>query len=158
VIDSSEDEVRWLDAGEMAAWRSYVVSSALLEHRLNRDLQEAHDLSMADYEILVRLSEQAGHRMRMTELAKEVAHSKSRISHQVRRLERAGLVRREECPEDGRGIFAALTPAGHRRLRTAAPTHVASVRANLIDLLDPAEHELLAKVFDRVGARLRDES
>ena len=59
MIDSSEDEVRWLDAGEMAAWRSYVVSSALLEHRLNRDLQEAHDLSMADYEILVRLSEQA---------------------------------------------------------------------------------------------------
>lgn len=104
----SDAEVSWLDGREMAAWRSYIVGSALLEHRLNRELQAAHGLSIADYEILVRLSERPGMRMRMSELATEVAHSKSRISHQIRRLEAAELVRREDCPSDGRGCSRCL--------------------------------------------------
>ncbi|GAA0533425.1 DNA-binding MarR family transcriptional regulator [Saccharopolyspora erythraea NRRL 2338] len=151
----SDAEVSWLDGREMAAWRSYIVGSALLEHRLNRELQAAHGLSIADYEILVRLSERPGMRMRMSELATEVAHSKSRISHQIRRLEAAELVRREDCPSDGRGVFAMLTEAGERRLREAAPTHVAGVRDHMIDQIDPEDQEVLAKVFGKLTARLR---
>ncbi|QUG99573.1 MarR family transcriptional regulator [Saccharopolyspora erythraea] len=151
----TDAEVSWLDGCEMAAWRSYIVGSALLEHRLNRELQAAHGLSIADYEILVRLSERPGMRMRMSELATEVAHSKSRISHQIRRLEAEELVRREDCPSDGRGVFAMLTEAGERRLREAAPTHVAGVREHMIDHIDPEDQEVLAKVFGKLTARLR---
>lgn len=156
VIDGSEEQVRWLDDDEMAAWRSYIEGSALLEHRLNRELQAAHNLSIADYEILVRLSEQPGRQQRMSELARDVAHSKSRISHQIRRLENAGLVRRNDCPDDGRGILAVLTDRGLEVLRTAAPTHVAGVREHFIDLLEPAEKRVLAAVFERLRTRLHD--
>ncbi|MER7077623.1 MULTISPECIES: MarR family winged helix-turn-helix transcriptional regulator [Saccharopolyspora] len=137
----------------MAAWRAYIVGSALLEHRLNRDLQ-THNLSIADYEILVRLSERPDQRMRMSELAHDVAHSKSRISHQIRRLESAGLVRRDECPDDGRGVLAVLTEEGAAKLREAAPSHVASVRENLVDILDEQEQEVLGRIFDRLTTHL----
>lgn len=140
----------------MAAWRSYIVGSALLEHRLNRELQAEHDLAIADYEILVRLSEQPQHQMRMSELAEDVAHSKSRISHEVRRMEREGWVRRSECPDDARGVLASLTAAGWEKLRSAAPLHVAGVREHMIDLLSEDEQRTLARIFDRLRAHLRE--
>lgn len=139
----------------MAAWRAYVVASALLAYRLHRDLQERHGLALADYEILVRLSEAPEGRIRMSSLAGLVASSKSRLSHQVGRMERAGLVHREECPSDARGVFAVLTEHGRRVLEEAAPTHVEGVRAHLVDQLSPAERAVVAEVFSRVGERLR---
>ncbi|WP_188987099.1 MarR family winged helix-turn-helix transcriptional regulator [Saccharopolyspora thermophila] len=145
----------WLDDCEMASWRAYIVGSALLEYRLNRELQQAHGLSLADYEILVRLSERPNRQMRMSELAKDIAHSKSRISHQIRRMESAGLVRRDDCPSDGRGVLAVLTDTGMTKLREAAPTHVAGVRAHMIDLLAPEEQKVLARVFERLTDHLR---
>lgn len=150
----TEQGTRWLNDREMAAWRAYIVGSALLEHRLNRDLQNTHNLSIADYEILVRLSERPDQRMRMSELANDVAHSKSRISHQIRRLESAGLVRRDECPDDGRGVLAVLTEEGAAKLREAAPSHVASVRENLVDILDEKEQEVMGRIFDRLTTHL----
>ncbi|MGH8940647.1 MAG: MarR family winged helix-turn-helix transcriptional regulator, partial [Actinomycetes bacterium] len=119
----------------MRAWRSYIVGSALLEYRLNRELQDEHDITLADYEILARLSEQPGMRTRMTQLAADVASSKSRVSHQVARLESARLVRREGCTSDGRGVYAILTDRGFDLLRAAAPTHLRGVREHLVDQL-----------------------
>ncbi|HEY0638166.1 MAG TPA: MarR family transcriptional regulator [Pseudonocardiaceae bacterium] len=139
----------------MRAWRGYIVGSALLEYRLNRELQEEHGISLADYEILVRLSEQPGMRMRMTQLATDVASSKSRVSHQVGRLENDQLVRREECPNDGRGVFAILTDKGYEVLRTAAPTHLRGVREHLVDHLTPEQQTALAAVFWGIAERLR---
>ncbi|QTR06195.1 MarR family transcriptional regulator [Saccharothrix algeriensis] len=139
----------------MRAWRNYVTGASVLEDRLHRELQDRHGLSLADYEVLVRLSEQRGRRMRMSQLAEEVASSKSRVSHQVARMEREGLLRRRECPEDGRGVFAELTEAGVKALEDSAPTHVEGVRAHMIDLLTREEQEVVAKVFDRVITHLR---
>jgi DNA-binding MarR family transcriptional regulator len=139
----------------MRAWRTYVTGAAMLGDRLHRDLQDGHDITLADYEILVRLSEQPDHRMRMTQLADDVASSKSRVSHQVARMEKAGLVLRRECPSDGRGVFAELTEQGLRQLEDAAPTHVDGVRTHMINLLTREEQEVLAKVFDRVITHLR---
>ncbi|WP_145741409.1 MarR family winged helix-turn-helix transcriptional regulator [Saccharopolyspora dendranthemae] len=139
----------------MTAWRAYIVGSALLEHRLNRELQLSHGLSIADYEILVSLSEVPDMRMRMSELAAGIAHSKSRMSHQIRRLEREGLVRRQECPEDGRGVLAALTDKGMAKLREAAPSHVQGVREHMIDLLEPDEQKTLGEIFTRLTGHLR---
>jgi len=146
--------VRWLDADEMRAWRCYIVGSALLDYRLNRELQEEHGITLADYEILARLSEQEGMRMRMTQLAADVASSKSRVSHQVARLESAQLVRRELCPSDGRGIFAVLTDSGFELLRTAAPTHLRGVREHLIDRLTEEQRAALMVIFEDLAVRL----
>jgi DNA-binding MarR family transcriptional regulator len=149
------EEPRWLNAGEMRAWRAYVVGKQLLDAQLNRDLQEEHQLTLGDYELLVRLSEAPCGRARMSTLAEQVASSKSRISHQVGRMERAGLVRRQECPGDRRGVFAVLTRHGQEVLRRAAPTHVRGIRDNLVDLLSAEEQLMLAEVFERVITHLR---
>lgn len=155
---AQEVEPRWLDEDEMRAWRSYIVASHMLEYRLHRELQEGHGISHADYEILVRLSEQPGHQMRMSQLAVDVASSKSRISHQVARMETAGLLRRIGCPSDGRGVLAVLTEQGFDQLKRAAPTHVAGVRKHFVDLLSREEQAILAQVFDRVVTHLHGDA
>lgn len=102
---------------------------------LDRDLQRRHGLTLVEYGILVHLSESEGQRERMRGLADTVIVSKSRLSHQVARLERDGLVRRETCEEDRRGSWAVLTEAGEKALRAAAPDHVTRVRECLFDRL-----------------------
>ena len=140
----------------MAAWRAYRVSSILLEGQLHRELVDAHDITLADYEVLVRLAECPDQRMRMSVLAGEVASSKSRVSHQIARMERAGLVERDNCTDDGRGVYAVLTDTGMAKLREAAPTHVDGVRRHMIDLTTDAQQATIAKVFERVGAMLAE--
>lgn len=143
-------EPRWLDEAELRSWRAYVIGSELLRQRLNSELQDKHNLALVDYEVLVRLSEQDGLRMRMTQLADDLAQSKSRLSHQISRLESAGLVRRTHCPNDARGVLAELTDKGMAQLRAAAPTHVEGVRDHMIDLLTDEERAVLANVFERI--------
>jgi hypothetical protein len=99
----------------MRAWRAYVVGKAVLDAQLNRDLQECHQLALGDYELLVRLSEAPCGQARMSTLADQVASSKSRISHQISRMEKAGLVRRQECPGDRR----ECSRCSRRRVRTS---------------------------------------
>jgi len=138
----------------MRAWRAYVIASELLRKQLNRELQDEHGMALADYEVLVRLSEGDGGRMRMAQLASGVASSKSRLSHQIARMEAAGLVRRAECDDDARGVFAEITEAGRARLRETAPTHVIGVREHLIDLLDENDQKALADIFEKVLTHL----
>jgi DNA-binding MarR family transcriptional regulator len=154
-VSGGSGQLRWLNVEEMRAWRAYVVGKALLDAQLNRDLLEAHQLALADYELLVRLSEAPGGQVRMSALAGQVASSKSRISHQVGRMEEVGLVRRQESPGDRRGVLAVLTNHGQEVLRSAAPTHVRSVRDNLFDLISDQERLVLAEVFERVVSHLR---
>ena len=140
----------------MRAWRNYIMGTELMRQHLHRELQEAHGMTIADYEVLIQLSERDDWRMRMTQLAGRVASSKSRLSHQIARMEKAGYVRRIDCPDDARGVIAELTEAGMAQLRAAAPTHVAGVREHLIDLLTPEEHASLATMFERVLKHLDD--
>ncbi len=140
----------------MRAWRAYVIGSELLRKQLNRELQDRHGLTLADYEVLVRLSEPDGRRMRMAQLAGEVASSKSRLSHQITRMEHAGLVRRVDCGDDARGVFAELTDKGMALLRDTAPTHLDGVRAHLVDLMTTDEQATLATIFDRVLEHLHE--
>lgn len=156
-MSRGSDQPRWLNDDELRAWRAYVVGKTLLDSRLHRDLQEEHQLALADYELLVRLSEAPCQQARMSTLAEQVASSKSRISHQVGRMEKAGLVRRVECPSDGRGVIAVLTGLGQEVLRNAAPTHVRGVRDHLVDLISDEERAVLAEVFERVRAHLREQ-
>ncbi|TGO06447.1 MarR family winged helix-turn-helix transcriptional regulator [Serinibacter arcticus] len=146
-------DTSWLDEGEQRDWRASVVGMTYLLATLSRDLEVATGLSMAEYEILVRLSEAPDGSVRMSDLADGVAHSRSRVTHTVARLEAAGLVSRRPAAEDRRGIAATLTAAGYERLVAAAPSHVASVRARLVDVID---RDQLAQLGEAMRAVLRE--
>ncbi|HVV12726.1 MarR family transcriptional regulator [Amycolatopsis sp.] len=145
-------DVRWLDDSEMRAWRYYIVATMGLRQRLHREMSDANGISLTDYEVLVVLDERG--RTRMSELALMLGSTKSRLSHQVGRMEDAGYVQRVPDPEDKRGVVAELTAAGHDMLDKCAPTHVEGVRTHLIDLLTPEEQTVLGGVFERVQEHL----
>ncbi len=145
---------RWLSEKEQQHWRAWLSASQLLNDRLSRDLQEQHGLTIADYEILVNLSEAPDRRLRMSELAEATLSSRSRLSHQVDRMTKAGLVTRESCADDRRGSFAVLTEEGWQALVAAAPDHVASVRAHLLDVLTPQQFAALGEACAEVAKRL----
>ncbi|MGW6741488.1 MarR family winged helix-turn-helix transcriptional regulator [Streptomyces sp. NPDC055025] len=143
----TETATRWLTEAEQCAWRAHLDVNRLLTHQLEKDLQP-FGLTMNDYEILVNLSESADRRMRMSDLAAATLQSKSRLSHQITRMEAAELVRREHCESDRRGLFAVLTDRGMETMQKVAPHHVASVRKHFIDLLSP---EALAELRASLG-------
>ncbi|GAA0387345.1 MarR family transcriptional regulator [Streptomyces luteireticuli] len=150
----TENGTRWLSDEEQRTWRTHLDVSRLLMHRLERDLQP-FGLTNNDYEILVNLSESEDHRMRMSDLAAATLQSKSRLSHQITRMENAGLVRRENCESDRRGLFAVLTEQGWETMRKVAPHHVASVREHFIDLLSPEDLKALHASLKPVADHLR---
>lgn len=150
---SSADEPRWLDDDQLRTWRTFLLGTTLLLDRLDEDLRRDHGLAAVEYEILVRLSE-AGGQLRMAKLAAALAHSRSRVTHTVKRMEAAGLVRRAESPDDGRGVICRLTAGGQAMLETAAPSHVATVRQSLVDLVTPADLAALGRVMDAVCDQL----
>ncbi|MER5426777.1 MarR family winged helix-turn-helix transcriptional regulator [Streptosporangium roseum] len=149
-----EEEPRWLSSIEQRAWRAHLAAHKLLEHRLDRDLQ-TFGLSVNDYEILVNLSESPGHRMRMSDLADATIQSRSRLSHQISRMETAGLVTRETCADDRRGTFAVLTEHGWATIQKVAPHHVASVRQHFIDLLTDDQLRELETAYTPVVSHLK---
>ncbi|MBB5935793.1 MarR family winged helix-turn-helix transcriptional regulator [Streptomyces zagrosensis] len=152
----TENGTNWLNDEEQRAWRAHLDVSRLLMHQLERDLQP-FGLTNNDYEILVNLSESEDHRMRMSDLAAATLQSKSRLSHQITRMETTGLVRRENCESDRRGLYAVLTDRGWETMREVAPHHVASVRQHFIDLLGTqginALYGSLAPVADHLRTR-----
>ncbi|RJL32816.1 MarR family winged helix-turn-helix transcriptional regulator [Bailinhaonella thermotolerans] len=139
-------ETRWLDDEEQRSWRAFGLATRLLLDRLERDLQEAAGMPPTYYELLVLLSEAPGRTMRMSELARWTHSKPSRISHAVGKLEQAGWVRREHLESDRRGWLAVLTDEGQAALRVAAPAHVQSVRAHLIDVLSPEQVRQLGDI------------
>ncbi|MGW0185642.1 MarR family winged helix-turn-helix transcriptional regulator, partial [Streptomyces sp. NPDC003362] len=106
-------------------------------------------------EILVNLSESEDLRMRMSDLASATLQSKSRLSHQITRMENADLVRRENCESDRRGLYAVLTDHGMATMQKVAPHHVASVRRHFIDLLSPEALTELDKALKPIAEHLR---
>ena len=145
---------RWLNAGEMKAWRRYIIASRRLLEALDLDLA-SHELSMADYEVLAQLSDAPERRMRMSELADVAMLSRSRLSHRIKVMEKAGWVKREACPEDKRGYFAVMTAKGWKAIVSAAPDHVESVRTRFVDHLTKEDQRVLSEIFERVTHSLK---
>ena len=125
----------WLDESEQRVWRRLLAVECRMRERLDRELQEAHGMSLGDYDVLVHLSEAEGGSLRMSELAERLLLSRSGLTRRVDGLVLAGWVERKACPDDGRGSLAVLTAAGLDHLKAAAPTHVGGVRRYLIDVL-----------------------
>ena len=135
----------WLTEPEQEAWRGLLLMTDLLRDTLNRELQQAHGISLADYEILGRVGA-AAPGARVKDLMATLVWEQSRISHQLNRLVRAGLVTKLQCDEDRRGSWFQLTPAGSKLMAAAAPDHVASVRRLLFDHVDAAAVRTLGEV------------
>ena len=150
----TEPEPKWLDDDQQRAWRGLVMGMTLLMDRLDEDLQRMFGISLTEYEILVRLSEREGRHLRMAQLADAMAHSRSRVTHTVGRLEKAGLVTRNKSPEDGRGVVCTLTDRGFELLTRMAPHHVNGVRANIVDLVSPEDFEAMGRVMNTVADHL----
>ncbi|MFC8505928.1 MarR family winged helix-turn-helix transcriptional regulator [Streptomyces sp. NPDC057411] len=152
----TETATPWLTDAEQCAWRTYLDVNRMLTYQMEKDLQP-FGLTMNDYEILVNLSESADRRLRMSDLAAATLQSKSRLSHQITRMENAGLVRRENCESDRRGLYAVLTDHGMETMRKVAPHHVESVRKHFIDLLSPEAlgdlHESLKPIAEQLRGR-----
>ncbi len=140
------DAPTWLTPQEQRAWRAHLAAHRLLFLQLDRELQGT-GLSLNDYEILVNLSESPGRRMRMSELADVTIQSRSRLSHQISRMEAAGLVTRQDCEDDRRGTFAVLTDHGWETIQRVAPDHVASVRRHFVDLMTPEQVSALEQIY-----------
>jgi|SRR3954468_8488671 DNA-binding MarR family transcriptional regulator len=152
------EATRWLDADEQRAWRAYMYSWMLLEDRLDRELVRSTGISHAYYEILVQLSETEGRALRMSELAERCLSSRSRLSHAVSRLEERGWVRRQVCPEDGRGQLAVLTDEGFAALEAAAPVHVEGVRTHVFDQLTPEQVAAVRDIGETLLAHLNTQA
>lgn len=154
MTERDETGTRWLSKEEQGVWRAYVVATSMLVAQLGADLEAGTDLTQADYELLVQLSESEGRRLRMSALANRSLSSKSRLSHAVARFEARGWVRREQCDDDRRGAWAVLTDEGFAVLEAAAPVHVESVRNHLFDSLTEAQIEELGRICRTLAAHL----
>ena len=138
---------------EMAAWRAFLEAHRRVVDVLEAELREDESLPLSWYDVLVQLSESPTRSLRMQELADAVLLSKSGLTRLIDRMQSEGLVERRPCEDDGRGIEAVLTEQGMDRLRGAAPTHVAGVRAHFADLLRPGEAAVLAQALSRIAGR-----
>ena len=135
----------------LASWRAFLRAHARVMRVLEAELESEQQLALADYDVLVQLSEARPDGLRMSELADSVLLSRSGLTRLVDRLVKAGYVDRRPCPDDARGRMAVLTPAGLDRLRRAAPTHLRGVRTHVISRLSPEELALLGSFMDRLG-------
>jgi len=133
----------------MLAWRRFLLAHALVTRRLENDLVAERSLPLASYDVLVQLVEAPERRLRMSELAERVLLSRSGLTRLVDRLEREGLVRREVCEDDARGLFTVLTTAGFDRLKGASPVHLRGVSDYAVGRLDEDEAAALAELLGR---------
>ena len=147
---------RWLTEEEQRAWRGLLRMTSQLNARMNRQLLQDYGVSLTDYDVLVVLSEAPQGRLRVFEVADALAWEQSRVSHQLARMQRRGLIAREYCASDARGAFAVLTESGRAAIERAAPAHVETVRQLVFDGLThdqlAALTEITTRVLDRLAA------
>ena len=139
----------WLTSEQQTIWRTYLAGVSRINERLDAELRP-FGLDLGEYEILVNLSEADHLEMRMSELADRVRQSRSRLTNTVARMESKGLILRKSCQGDRRGVIAVLTATGLNLLKTAAPAHVASVRAALVDVVSGEDFEALGRAMKAV--------
>lgn len=130
-----DDEVE----AQVHGWRLLAVLHARIEARLERVLQAGHDLSVSEYGVLELLSRQVAHHLRMNQLATAMALSQSATTRLVTRLEDRGLLTRYLCPDDRRGIYSEVTPAGFELLERARPAHNRTLGEELAEAAENPE-------------------
>ena len=135
---------------ELDAWRVFSRGSTLVQDQLNQDMEREAGLSVNEFEVLSILAAAPNRRERMSKLADELVHSRSRLTHTVRRLERDRFVKRVKCDDDGRGIYCLLTKSGREKYESSVAIHEQAVRERLFAKLSKAEIGQLSKIFRKV--------
>ncbi|MDU0478348.1 MarR family winged helix-turn-helix transcriptional regulator [Staphylococcus chromogenes] len=138
---------RWLNDEEQELWRLILAAIRRLERGMDDVLQQDSDLSSSEFSVLVVLSEAEGRQVRLRDLCNELEWDRSRASHQITRMERRGLVAKKKCADDARGVLVELMDDGMRRLETAAPAHVESVRRMVFDRLSQDDQSYLRNLL-----------
>ncbi|TQL52192.1 MarR family winged helix-turn-helix transcriptional regulator [Ornithinicoccus hortensis] len=146
---AADQEGRWLSEDEQRSWRAFLRGQRLLNEALDQALA-TDGIRLTEYEIISMLSEAPGGRLRMSVLADQVVQSRSRLTHTATRLESRGWVERRTCHEDRRGVELTLTASGRAALVDLSRIHVESVRANLVDLLEPEQFAALGEAMQVV--------
>jgi DNA-binding MarR family transcriptional regulator len=141
-------------AEQLRIWRDFVETAEALRAELASRLQGDAALSPSDYTVLLDLSEAPGQRMRSSELAADIGWERSRLSHHLGRMERRGLIRREECATDSRGAEVVLTAAGAQAFRGATVPHLRAVRELFVDALTSDQLSAAGEIAARLRARL----
>jgi DNA-binding MarR family transcriptional regulator len=147
----------WLSEEEEKAWRGFVALRIGLVGHLARQLSQDSGITEAEFEVLVVVSEAPGQRIRSRDLGKALNWERSRLSHQITRMEERGMVAREQCENDARGFDVVLTKAGLKAIQAAAPKHLEAVRHCFIDLLSPAQMKTLTSISELVAEHLKEE-
>ncbi|MBI8988347.1 MarR family winged helix-turn-helix transcriptional regulator [Corynebacterium meridianum] len=143
---------RWLSHEEQAFWRLLLATVRKVSRCIEETLVADHGLSTSEFAVLVSLSENPGHQMRLRDLCVDLDWDRSRASHQITRMQRRGLVTKTRCPGDARGVLVEITPEGTERLVAAVPEHVESVRRLIFDGLDPADIPHLTRLLETMLA------
>jgi DNA-binding MarR family transcriptional regulator len=150
VLVTTQTAVEGFTEMELAAWRGFLRAHSLLVKELDADLEAQHKLPLTSYDVLTNLADRDDGRMRMCDLADAVVLSRSGLTRLVDRLQREGLIERQQCTSDARGAYAVLTKLGRDRLRDAQPLHRESVRRRFLDHFTEAELRTLAECWDRL--------
>jgi DNA-binding MarR family transcriptional regulator len=150
IVSPSAEARHELNGRELGSWGGFLRVYGVLARELDSELTTQHGITLSDYEVLLFLASTAERRMRMSELADSVLISQSGITRLVDRLTRRGLVRRERCSADRRGLFAVLTDDGLAKLREASPTHLAGVRSRFLGRLSADEQATLGELWERL--------
>jgi DNA-binding MarR family transcriptional regulator len=141
-------------ADELRIWRDFIETADALRAELTSRLQSETSLSPGDYGVLLALSEAPDRRMRSSELAAGIGWERSRLSHHLARMEKRGLIRREECATDNRGAEVVLAPAGAEAFRGATVPHLRAIRELFVDALTPAQVAAAADLAAALRTRL----
>ncbi|MGX6600742.1 MarR family winged helix-turn-helix transcriptional regulator [Micromonosporaceae bacterium Da 78-11] len=148
-------ETEPLDARQLGAYFTLMEVSSLLQHAVEQQLQAAGNLSYVQFQILARLVDSPDGRLRMTDLADGLVHSRSGLTYQAGLLDKRGLIARAPSPDDERSVVVALTDAGRALVGEVLPGHVEVVRGRLFDPLKPRDVDTLSGVLGRVRDHLR---
>ena len=135
---------------ERELWRAFSVMRRQLDLALERRLQADSGISTPDFEILYSLFGEPTKRLRAGRIADLIGWEKSRVSHQLTRMENRGLVKREECGDDARGVWVVLTSEGSRAVLTASRDHRDAIREYFFDVLDDDQKHVLLDASRRV--------
>ncbi|MFE2042619.1 MarR family winged helix-turn-helix transcriptional regulator [Streptomyces sp. NPDC059477] len=151
-------EPRWLTPREAEIWAMYRRLGRGLQRAQDQQLQRDSGISAADYALLAPLSESEDGVLRARELGAWVDWERSRLSHQISRMEKRGLVVREACADDARGSMVRLTAKGRETVEGAAPGHVDIVRQLFFGPLDADETKTLGDLLGRIVAAVEGDT
>lgn len=145
-------EVNWLSDSEQQIWRALLHAKRSVDRAIDVRLQTQADISTADFSVLVVMSEAEDETVRMRELCDALSWDRSRMSHQITRMEKRGLVTKHRCEKDNRGIDVVLTDRGREVITEVAPDHVNLVRKIVFDVLDGVDFDLVMPYLKRIVA------